>query len=1107
MNTNEFNKLYNRLLPSIKKLSKNYFYLDISQEKFLTLSQSFLTEIYSKEEKQELTDDKYLDKLKKYLNIYVKMLFNDSEKAIDIINKYIDKKLASNKSVEDNLKELKKLSHFLEKYQFTPTPDNCITLINNNKKISLIIQKIVDNNVNEISKRGVEHISQNSIVIMLLEVYCTLNNIIYKTEEKEGIDLIEISDTSSLDSVSKYLLEIKKTLLSPEEERELAKKKAEGSMDARDKLIERNLRLVVNIARRYIGRGLDFQDLIQEGNLGLIKAIDRFDYQVGTKVSTYATWWIRQNIERAINELSTNIRVPTHIREKYMRYNKIAREMTVKLNREPTLEEIADEMEISPKQLENILNKVQDTISINALVKEDADTEIENFIPSYEGNPEEIYFKNILPEEINSVFEQCKLTEKEKYVLMIRCGFFGKSQTLEEIGSFMGRTKERIRQIEAKALRKLRMSPYTRGLLEYTENQGEAARNLQTFREFHIENQDSNKAFKKQTGGAQAAKELMESQKYKRQQLMKKYEEGAALTIEQLQFILDESNEEFEEVTTNDSAVQTKSKNNPIDSFNIFDIYAKFGYTIEEVYSTLPELSNEDKKRLEQKNGQNLFNPTPSRYMTEREKELYITKTLPQIKYLLEKKYGLRSIESKNNSEIENNKIKNIYKRFEYYSKEEILFILPELSEFDKKRVKLFNGINLDEPIDLSTVEDNLINSYENTTIINITLLLNKYYGIRREPLKQIEKETTTMNLIQEKTDVINNIREESKMKLLTIHEYFAQYGYNKEQVNEIIKTLNEKQIEVIKKRNGDHFMEQPSYISSIDSRTRSKYAYLLKVMLRKLIEKYGFLDNNQKLIKTKMETTIKDDKEKTLTTDKEQQITKKGGKAKKSIIQKFVEKGYTKEEIMSIVERLSENDKKILLLVDGLDIENPKKDPKATKEDVTHYYTSVIPKIERALKQKTNQKVKRVNNTNRTESSPPTVKLTESQTEEKTTLTEGTTLTVNNENTSLQSTVIQADKLTKEDYIHILELLKTPTFYELMSKLEPKTAIIIALKLGYIDNKYFSSSSIASFLGIEESEVNTTTAKVLKVYKEHIVSLIDRAISYKEENIYTPKK
>ena len=1102
--TSEFKKIYSRILPSVRRLFNTYFYLGLSKEKFISLSENFLLEIYNQQENKQIEDAKYIQKLKTYLNIYAKMTIEEPENTVRIINNYINKKLSVHTNQQDNIKELKSLSNFLDKHKYVPTPDNCIELINTNQKLSSIIKQIIETNMNQISMEGIEKLDIDTIATMLLEVYCTMNNIIYKEENEESPISENFSkdyDTSSLDSIGMYLLEIKKPLLTKEEESILTKQMAEGSESAREKLIEHNLRLVVSIARKYIGRGLDLQDLIQEGNLGLMKGIDKFNYNHGTKISTYVTWWIRQSVERAINELGSNIRIPVHIREKIYKYNAIKRRLTIELNREPTLEEIADKLGMSEDKLEKILSSAQDTISINDIINED--TEMENFIPSTEDTPEEAYIKANLPQEINAVLNKCKLSDREKSVLLLRYGFFGEIKTLDEIGRFMGLTRERIRQIESKALRKLRMSSHIKELLEYSSNQSESIRNLDTLRKFYVDNVHSNKTFQKNGVGVKEAEKLIQLSKHPRQLLEQQYHEGAVLTEEEINFLFNIEGPEVlpeETVKQNDNVPQQQTS-----AFTIFDAFRCLNYTAEEVISILPKLSNVEQKIMEQKNGKDLYNPIESQYMTVREKNLYITETLPKIKKMLQDKYGNRSQENTitETSSI-SNKQETLFTRFAKYSKEEILFILPELSEFDKIRLKLINGDNLDNPIHLASLSPEIAYKYENITITNIEILLNTNYGYRQK--KTLNTKTNSMETPHEKkaeNDLSNqsdnvNIEqkeEESEMRKLTIYEYFAQHNYTKEQVEEIIESLTERQIQTIKTKNGED-LKNPVYISNVDKVERAAYSNLLKSILKKLEEKFGknneIHHSNQTDDNQKEEIIVNDTSEPIMppTTSKSENIIEnKGniagkrlpkGKSKKTIYEKFIEQGYTREQISKVISILPEKDLKIIELIDGPDLDKPVRSEKATKKDNTNYYAVVLPKIANRLKSIFRPE------------------------EKKSSRARKNILDID-ESTPVEPTPIKPaqpnNEIEKSDYLKILELIKTPTFYELMSNLEPKTAIIIALKLGYVDKKYFTSESIANFLGITESEVIQTTTEVLKLYKEQIGIFIEQAISYEQSS------
>ncbi len=272
------------------------------------------------------------------------------------------------------------------------------------------------------------------------------------------LDDAEITkDVNINDPVRMYLKEIGRiSLLSAEEEMELSIKVANGDEVAKNKLAESNLRLVVSIAKRYVGRGLLFLDLIQEGNIGLMKAVDKFDYDKGYKFSTYATWWIRQAITRALADQARTIRVPVHMVETINKMARIQRQLTLELNREPSEEEIARKMGISVDKVRDVIKISQDPVSLETPIGEEDDSHLGDFVKDINMmTPEEYATNEILKEEIKSVLET--LQEREQEVLELRFGLIdGTSHTLEEVGKRFNVTRERIRQIEAKALRKLR---------------------------------------------------------------------------------------------------------------------------------------------------------------------------------------------------------------------------------------------------------------------------------------------------------------------------------------------------------------------------------------------------------------------------------------------------------------------------------------------------------------------------------------------------------------------------------------------------------------------------------------------------------------------------
>ena len=273
----------------------------------------------------------------------------------------------------------------------------------------------------------------------------------------EDIDLASMDGINIDDPVRMYLREIGRIpLLSYDEELELAKKVLEGDEEAKQKLAESNLRLVVSIAKKYVGRGMLFLDLIQEGNMGLIKAVEKFDYTKGYKFSTYATWWIRQAITRAIADQARTIRIPVHMVETINKLIRTSRHLLQQLGREPTPEEIAEEMEIPVEKVTEIQKIAQDPVSLETPIGEEDDSHLGDFIQDDESPaPQDAAAYTLLREQLEEVMKT--LTPREAKVLKLRFGLEdGKTRTLEEVGKEFNVTRERIRQIEAKALRKLR---------------------------------------------------------------------------------------------------------------------------------------------------------------------------------------------------------------------------------------------------------------------------------------------------------------------------------------------------------------------------------------------------------------------------------------------------------------------------------------------------------------------------------------------------------------------------------------------------------------------------------------------------------------------------
>ena len=353
------------------------------------------------------------------------------------------------------------------------------------KNMEQIIENVKTKIVKKFKTKGAVEVAQIEELIGKEVFTADDMEVLYAAIEVEGIKIIEADDDpeeraamydkiskeiNARDSVKMYLKDIGRVpLLTPEEERTIARKVAEGDQEARDALITANLRLVVSIAKRYTGRGMSFLDLIQEGNLGLLKAVEKFDHEKGFKFSTYATWWIRQAITRSIADQARTIRIPVHMVETINKLSKIQRNLLQELGREPTIAEIAEEMQIPESKVIEIQQVAQEPVSLETPIGEEDDSHLGEFIEDTSAvSPIEVAEMNMLKEELNKVLET--LSPREAMVLILRFGLRDKNpRTLEEVGKVFNVTRERIRQIEAKALRRLKNPTRSKKLRDFLE--------------------------------------------------------------------------------------------------------------------------------------------------------------------------------------------------------------------------------------------------------------------------------------------------------------------------------------------------------------------------------------------------------------------------------------------------------------------------------------------------------------------------------------------------------------------------------------------------------------------------------------------------------------
>ena len=385
--------------------------------------------------------------------------------SISILTEYVKNHFLNNSSLLNIKKNYEELKQFIDE-QGIEFDEDLFEILLNMDCIQESIETTFLKYKDDILNGNIDSRIHNTLWIQLIEFYCDKNNIEIQFKEDDFQSIL------SNDSIKLYFQEINKIpLLKRKEEIELAERIKEGDLDAREKLIEANLRLVVFIAKKYINRGLSLQDLIGEGNCGLIKAAERFDVTKGYKFSTYATYWIRQAITRSLYNDTQIIRIPFYQRKKLYELNKIIENMTLQLGRRPTLEEISEETSLSKEQIDSILNTVIQPISLNQKVagKDKEDTELGDFI-SQDDNIEEDYIKKDLNNNIRKIFHECRLSEMEQFILIKRYGLDGEeAQTLEDIAKVYGVSRERIRQIQRKAERKIRVSQKGKELKSYLE--------------------------------------------------------------------------------------------------------------------------------------------------------------------------------------------------------------------------------------------------------------------------------------------------------------------------------------------------------------------------------------------------------------------------------------------------------------------------------------------------------------------------------------------------------------------------------------------------------------------------------------------------------------
>ena len=608
-------QIYEYISGTIDRIFKSYDYLNLSQEE---IKKIVIKEIESSKADYNEEKNDYLkfisQRIKKDLNKKSQLLLSDEKIQFELINNFLNLKTHKASNLKSAINNLNKISLFLENNKVNITPELIGKLLDTNDNLEFNIDIIFDNCEQIITSGQLEKISEKFTAISILETYCMINNI--EIEENENSNLNEISMPN--DSVKSYLREIGTyKLLTPEEEREIAIKARNGSKYAREKLINCNLRLVVNKAKKYIGK-LEFLDLIQEGNIGLIRAVDKFDPTKGYKFSTYATWWIKQAMTRAIHEKSRIIRIPNYTQAKLKQLSEIYDKYVEEHDRQPSIKELAKLMNVKEDTVRTLINYRKTPISIDSKINDEDDSELIDFIPDGT-NIIKDYEDNDLKNQLFKLFKEARLTDKEVDVLKLRFGIDEDKLTLAKVGKKYGVTRERIRQIEKTALKKLGRIKETKGLSVYTDNPTKAEEKVRI----------NSKTFydRKTTPILSSPKTDSKEPNIKKEE--KDMEKTEEKSNEQKEF-----EKQLEIIKEKSKTIKVEKQTKKI--HNIYEIL--LNNSREQVLEAINHLNLEDKVLLYKRYGGDLENPQPTD-ITKPEKLRVYQVIIPKIRFYLENGY------------------------------------------------------------------------------------------------------------------------------------------------------------------------------------------------------------------------------------------------------------------------------------------------------------------------------------------------------------------------------------------------------------------------------------------------------------------------------------